>query len=105
MEYSDAAGTLLFNPTTNDWEKEIRNKLEFGNIYTQLVPLHSYVGNGTEIGKKELNIKEDTAVFAGGADNACGALGSGVINEGQTLCSIGTSGVILSCTTNNQVDY
>lgn len=105
MEYSDAAGTLLFNPKTNDWEKEIGDKLELGDIYPPLVQSHSYVGNVTEIVKKELNIKEDIAVFAGGADNACGALGSGVINEGQTLCSIGTSGVILSCTTNNQVDY
>ena len=35
-------------------------------------------------------------MFAGGADNACGAIGSGILSEGKTLCSIGTSGVVLS---------
>ena len=34
--------------------------------------------------------------FAGGADNACGAIGAGILSSGHTLCSIGTSGVILS---------
>ncbi|MFP3440662.1 FGGY-family carbohydrate kinase, partial [Pantoea sp. SIMBA_133] len=35
-------------------------------------------------------------VYAGGADNACGAVGAGILKNGRTLCSIGTSGVILS---------
>mgnify|MGYP001494384441 CR=1 FL=1 len=44
----------LFNPKTNDWEKEIGDKLELGDIYPPLVQSHSYVGNVTEIVKKEL---------------------------------------------------
>src|SRR5699024_6720974 len=92
--------------TKSDIEKrEIGCNFIVGDIYPPLVQSRSYVGNVTEIVKNELNITEDIAVFAGGADNACGALGSGVIKEGQTLCSIGTSGVILSCTSNNEVDY
>ena len=39
---------------------------------------------------------EEAKVFAGGADNACGAIGAGILSSGHTLCSIGTSGVILS---------
>ncbi|GGB75723.1 MULTISPECIES: xylulokinase [Staphylococcus] len=105
MEYSDAAGTLLLNPNTNDWDRAVGNQLGLGDIYPPLVQSHSYVGHITEDIKKELNLTEDIAVFAGGADNACGALGSGVIDEGQTLCSIGTSGVILSCTQSNEDDY
>ena len=37
----------------------------------------------------------NTKVFAGGADNACGAIGAGILEEGQTM-RIGTSGVVLS---------
>lgn len=35
-------------------------------------------------------------VIAGGGDNAAGAVGAGVINDGDTLMSLGTSGVIFS---------
>lgn len=35
-------------------------------------------------------------VFAGGADNACGALGAGILDENKAMCSIGTSGIILT---------
>ena len=31
-----------------------------------------------------------------GGDNACGAIGAGIINDNDTLCSIGTSGVIVN---------
>ena len=35
-------------------------------------------------------------VVAGGGDNAAGAIGAGVIDEGDTLLSLGTSGVIFT---------
>lgn len=38
----------------------------------------------------------DINVYQGGADNACGALGSGITDESKQLVSIGTSGVALS---------
>ena len=48
---------------------------------------------------------DDAKVFAGGADNACGAVGAGILRNGQTLCSIGTSGVILSYEDRDQLDF
>ncbi|PHK49668.1 xylulokinase [Staphylococcus edaphicus] len=97
MEYSDAAGTLLLNPDTKQWDKSVGAELSLGNIYPKLMDSHEYVGNFTEDVKASLELENDVCVFAGGADNACGALGAGVINETQTLCSIGTSGVVLTC--------
>src|SRR5699024_3944268 len=48
---------------------------------------------------------ESTRIFAGGADNACGAIGSGILEDGKTLCSIGTSGVVLSYEDNDDKDF
>jgi len=45
-----------------------------------------------------------TPVVAGGADNACGAVGSGIIQEGRVMVSIGSSGVILAQTNNPKAD-
>ena len=39
------------------------------------------------------------------ADNACGAIGAGILEEGQTMCSIGTSGVVLSYEERREVDF
>ncbi|MBG3874658.1 xylulokinase [Staphylococcus xylosus] len=101
MEYSDAAGTLLLNPDTQDWDKSMGEALELGNIFPRLVASHEFVGYLKSEIKKELNLDSDIAIFAGGSDNACGALGAGIINDAETLCSIGTSGVILTCTNHN----
>ena len=50
-------------------------------------------------------LKEGTPVFAGGADNACGAIGAGILEEGHTLCSIGTSGVVLSYESRKDLNF
>ncbi|OTE88226.1 xylulokinase, partial [Escherichia coli] len=57
----------------------------------------------------ELQLKfgftQEVAIFAGGADNACAALGAGIIKEGLAMASIGTSGVFLSYEADETVDY
>ncbi|PTJ80217.1 xylulokinase [Staphylococcus kloosii] len=105
MEYSDAAGTLLLDPETNEWAEDIASDLELGDIFPPLVASHCRVGVVTDALLTELGLEEEIAVFAGGADNACGALGAGVINEDQTLCSIGTSGVILAPENSEGLNY
>src|SRR5207253_7065351 len=45
-----------------------------------------------------------TPVAGGGADNACGAVGNGVVRPGLALVSIGTSGVVLAHADTPQVD-
>ena len=102
MEYSDAAGTLLLNTDTKQWDTRVGEQLAIGDIYPKLINSHDFVGNLTEDVKAALGLDNDVAVFAGGADNACGALGAGVINEAQALCSIGTSGVVLTCSQENE---
>ena len=106
MEYSDAAGTLLLDVSEKEWSKEICELLEIdSSICPPLVDSHEEVGTITSEIAEATGLSESTRVFAGGADNACGAIGSGILEEGKTLCSIGTSGVVLSYEASDDKDF
>lgn len=106
LEYSDAAGTLLLDVANREWSREIQNLFNLSpEFYPPLVESHEFVGKITAPFAEATNLSEDTKVFAGGADNACGAIGSGILSEGKTLCSIGTSGVVLSYEERNDLDF
>ncbi|WP_156285772.1 xylulokinase [Oceanivirga salmonicida] len=92
---SDASGTLFFDVANRKWSTEMINIL--GMSKSQLPKMYeSYeiVGKLKESIKKEFDISVDIPVVAGGGDNACGAVGAGVVNEGKILISLGTSGVV-----------
>ena len=97
MEYSDASSTLLFDHKCKAWDENIGEQFDIHNIYPKLVASHKLVGYMDEKIATELGLNGQVAVIAGGGDNACGALGAGMIKTNETLCSIGTSGVVLSC--------
>ncbi|MCU5746280.1 xylulokinase [Staphylococcus sp. SQ8-PEA] len=97
MEYSDASSTLLLNPKTNDWSRKTGDIFGMKDLYPALVASTDRVGTLSDSIAEELGLSNKIEVFAGGGDNACGAVGAGVMNEDATLCSIGTSGVVLSC--------
>lgn len=106
MEYSDAAGTLLFDMNKNKWSKEICELLGINpTICPPLVASYDEVGTVTPEVAQRTGLADTTRVFAGGADNACGAIGAGILEEGKTLCSIGTSGVVLSYEERSDKDF
>lgn len=104
-EVSDAAGTLLFDVIKKRWSTSLLEKLE---IDPDLLPpiLNSFdlAGRITKPIAEKTGLKFGTPVVAGGADNACGAVGSGIIQEGRVMVSIGSSGVVLAQTDNPQAD-
>ncbi|PKG25605.1 xylulokinase [Niallia nealsonii] len=105
-EYSDAAGTLLLNVSEKKWSTEICDLFGFQlDICPPLVESHDFVGEINSDVASKTGLAESTKVFAGGADNACGAIGSGILSEGRTLCSVGTSGVVLSYEEKNDQDF
>lgn len=105
-DYSDAAGTLLFEVDNNRWSDEICKVFDINKeICPPLLESHDYCGSISSEFAKETGLLITTKVFTGAADNACGAIGAGVISEGKTLCSIGTSGVILAYVKPNGGDY
>ncbi|RKQ32488.1 xylulokinase [Oceanobacillus halophilus] len=106
MEYSDAAGTLLLNVAEKTWSKEICEILDINpEICPPLVGSHDEVGTITAGIAEATGLSPATKVFAGGADNACGAIGSGILEDGKTLASTGTSGVVLSYEANGDKDF
>ena len=90
MDYSDAAGTLMLDIEKKDWSLKIAEIFEIpSEICPKLLPSTGFVGNL----KKEFGFKKEVKVFAGGADNACAAVGAGLVKNGIAMASIGTSGV------------
>ncbi|RIW37353.1 xylulokinase [Bacillus salacetis] len=106
MEYSDAAGTLLLNEAEREWSEEILELFNLSHDFCPpLVDSHDFVGTLKPEHAEITGLPENVKVFAGGADNACGAIGSGILSEGKTLCSIGTSGVVLSYEERSDLDF
>lgn len=106
MDYTDAAGTLLLDIEKKEWSHDICNDLEIDPaICPPLMESYDFAGNISETFSIETGLSTSTKVFAGGADNACGAIGAGILSEGKTLCSIGTSGVVLSYESSGSHDY
>lgn len=106
LDLSDAAGTLLLNIVEQRWSEEIA---EATGIPTAMLPplVESSADTGTLMPHvaERMGLHERVRVFAGGADNACGAIGAGIIKPGTAMCSIGTSGVVLAYEERVDADY
>ncbi|GAA3407905.1 xylulokinase [Paenibacillus hodogayensis] len=96
-EYSDAAGTLLLDVAGKRWSREIADAFGLAeSLCPPLVESQAKVGTLLPDIARATGLAETVGVYAGGADNACGAIGAGILSPGETMCSIGTSGVVLS---------
>jgi len=105
MEVSDAAGTAMFDVVRRRWSEELMNTL--GLPMSILVPVRESVddcGHITPSVAKLTGLKAGTPVAGGGADNTCGATGTGIVREGRVLSSLGTSGVVFAHTDAVKVD-
>lgn len=98
-EVSDAAGTLLFDVKKKEWSKEFIETLGLkDDILPPVIESIDLGGKISETTARLTPLKEGIPVVAGGADNACGAVGSGIIKKGRIMVSIGSSGVVLAQT-------
>ena len=97
-EMSDAAGTCWLDTKNRDWSDEL---LALADLKRKHMP--SLV-EGTETSgslKADLAKKwgvDQIPIVGGAGDNAAGAIGSGVVDTGQAMISLGTSGVIFAVT-------
>lgn len=105
-ETSDAAGTILYDVENEEWSKEVCSALEIDtNILPPVLESADVVGKVTEEVSEMTGLPNDVKVVAGGADNACAAVGNGINEEGLFLVSIGSSGVVLAHSNQMSVDY
>jgi len=104
-EVSDAAGTILFDVRNREWSQEVLDKL--GVSMDLMPPCYESIdvcGKITPKVAEMTGLKVGTPVVGGGADNACTAVGNGIVVTGRTSASIGTSGTMLTPTDTPEVD-
>ncbi len=104
-EVSDAAGTLLLDVRRRAWSHELLALLD---LSPALLPAcresSDIVGRVTAAAAAATGLAAGTTVVAGGADNACAAIGAGAIAPGRLVSSIGTSGTMIAPTAAPEVD-
>ena len=105
MEISDAAGTCLLDVKQSKWSQEVLQALDLDpELLPPVVPADAISGTITREVSNLTGLPEGVPVAGGGADNACGAVGNGVVTAGLALVSIGTSGIVLAYSDAPQVD-
>lgn len=97
-DLSDAAGTLWVDVAMRQWSPEM---LAATGLNESHMPKLCEGLDATGVLRDELAEAwgmNKVPVAAGGGDNAAGAVGVGVIHDGDALLSLGTSGVIFAAT-------
>lgn len=94
-DVSDATGMQMLNVKDRCWSKEVLRALEIDEEWlARVYESPDVTGYLLPEIAEELGLTAGTAVVAGGSDNACAALGTGVVHEGQAFTTIGTSAVV-----------
>src|SRR5437667_12150214 len=80
MEISDAAGTCLLNVKEGTWSREVLEAIGFDPaLLPPVVAADAVCGTITEEAAALTDLLPGIPVVGGGADNACGAVGTGVV--------------------------
>jgi xylulokinase len=96
-DYSDASGTLLLDIRKRSWSGPVLDALDIDPRWLP-PPVEStdVIGRLSTAASKETGLPAGIPVAGGGADNACGAVGMGVVEPGGVAVSIGSSGTVLA---------
>lgn len=104
-EVSDMSGTLLLDQETRDWSKAMVSRFEIDrDILPPVIESDKISGNLTRKAADELGLREGVPVVGGGGDQPAGAIGNGIVREGLTSATIGTSGVVYVHSSRYRVD-
>ncbi|MCL2865607.1 MAG: xylulokinase [Lachnospiraceae bacterium] len=97
-DMSQGYGVHCFNMRTGRWDEEMCRKLGIPFAFLpELVPSHAVVGEVHEKAAKESGLAPGIPVVAGALDAACGTLGAGVIDVGETQEQGGQAGGMSIC--------
>jgi xylulokinase len=95
MDVADASGTLLLDVANRKWSQEVVERLDIPMVW--LPPLfesNDVAGHLLPAAAELTGLTAGTPVVAGGGDQACGAVGVGVVQQGIASVALGTSGVV-----------
>jgi autoinducer 2 (AI-2) kinase len=95
-EPSNACTSCFLDIEKIDWCWDIIQDIKLPKeIFPEILKNGEVLGEVSEKASRETGLKEGTLVVLGGADAQCGALGTGAINEGDTVAVGGTTTPIL----------
>lgn len=95
MDLADASGTLLLDVAERRWSTDVLRHLDLPEEW--LPPLYEsndVAGHVRPEAAEITGLAAGTPVVAGGGDQACGAVGVGVVKSGIASVALGTSGVV-----------
>ena len=96
-EVSDASGTSLLNVPGRRWSEAM---IDACGMTMDMLPAvyesPEVSGRITEQIAGLTGLRTGTPVVGGGGDQAAGAVGNGIVEEGIASCSVGTSGVLFA---------
>ncbi|MBP3348846.1 MAG: xylulokinase [Clostridia bacterium] len=104
-EVSDASGMQLLDVPNRCWSDEVLQKLDIdkdllGKVY-ESAQITGYV---TKEAAQLTGLCQGTPVVGGAGDNAAAAVGMGVVRNGRTFTTVGTSGVVFAHTDDIVID-
>lgn len=98
QDLSQGYGLHFFNMETGSYDEELAKDLGLSvDLVPELYACHQVVGGVTAEAARRTGLVPGTKVIAGGLDAACGALGAGVYQAGQTQEQGGQAGGMSIC--------
>lgn len=98
QDVSQSYGMHCFDMKNGCWDDSMCEQLGINrNFLPDIVPCHQVVGTVTASAAEQTGLLPGTPVVAGGLDAACGALGAGVIQPGETQEQGGQAGGMSIC--------
>ncbi len=96
-EVSDASGTLLLDVRNRKWHMGLIKKLGLNpEWFPKCYESPDVTGHVNEFASKLTGLPAGVPVVGGGGDQACGAVGSGIVSSGIVSATLGTSGVMFA---------
>ena len=94
-DVSDMSGTLMLDQRKGDWSGKILSIFQIDrDILPAVVESHEVTGGLTKSAAARLGLVAGTPVVGGAGDQPAGAVGNGVVANGLTSATMGTSGVV-----------
>jgi len=102
---SDASGTGTFDIRNGKWSDKAFAIVGLRKgLFPEVLPSTSIIGYLSESSSKILGLPSGIPVINGGSDHSISEIGSGMLNEGNASCVIGTAGVFAACSSKPIVD-
>ncbi len=94
-DVSDMSGTLMLDQRQRNWSRRMLSVFQIDrDILPPVFESHEITGQLRKAAAAKLGLAEGTPVVGGGGDQPAGAVGCGVVTDGMTSATMGTSGVV-----------